>query len=102
MLHNLIIGRYLCFHKHWHTDLNAYLNICSRERIFLLKGIQQSSLIIGTMIQRNLIKGVERMEVLITSYVKVFLGNEYSSYIHAARNAKVTSTGNIYEKTVVK
>ena len=54
------------------------------------------------MIQRNLIKGVERMEVLITSYVKVFLGNEYSSYIHAARNAKVTSTGNIYEKTVVK
>ena len=54
------------------------------------------------MIQRNLIKGVEKMEVLITSYVKVFLGNEYSSYIHAARNAKVTSTGNIYEKTVVK
>ena len=42
------------------------------------------------------------MEVLITSHRKVFLGNKYNSYIHAARNAKVTSTGIVYEKTVMK
>ena len=53
------------------------------------------------MIQKNL-KGLERMEVLITSHVKVFLGNECNSYIHTARNAKVTSTRNVYEKTVIK
>ena len=33
------------------------------------------------MIQKNL-KGLERIEVLITSHVKVFLGNKYNSYIH--------------------
>ena len=33
--------------------------------------------------------------------MKVFLGNKYS-YIHTARNAKVTSTRIIYEKTVIK
>ena len=32
------------------------------------------------MIQKNL-KDLERMEVLITSHVKVFLGSEYNSYI---------------------
>ena len=53
------------------------------------------------MIQKNL-KGLERMEVLITSHVKVLLGNECNSYIHTARNAKVTSTRNVYEKTVIK
>ena len=53
------------------------------------------------MIQKNL-KGLERMEVLITSYVKVFLGNKYNSYINTARNAKVTSTKNVYKKTVMK
>ena len=53
------------------------------------------------MIQKNL-KGLERMEVLITSHVKVFLGNECNSYIHTARNAKVTSTRNVYEKTAIK
>ena len=42
------------------------------------------------------------MEVLITSHVKVFLGNKHNSYIHTARNAKVTSTRNVYEKTVMK
>ena len=42
------------------------------------------------------------MEVLITSYVKVCLGNKYISYIYTARNAKVTSTRNVYEKTVMK
>ena len=42
------------------------------------------------------------MEVLITSHVKVFLGNKYNSYIQTARNAKVISTRNVYEKTVMK
>ena len=42
------------------------------------------------------------MEVLITSHMKVFLGNKYNSYIHTARNAKVASTGIVYEKTVMK
>ena len=42
------------------------------------------------------------MEVLITSHMKVFLGNKYNSYIHTARNAKVTSTKIVNEKTVMK
>ena len=42
------------------------------------------------------------MEVLITSHMKVFLGNKYNNYIHNARNAKVTSTRIVYEKTVMK
>ena len=44
------------------------------------------------------------MEVLITFHMKVFPGNKYNSYIykHTARNAKVTSTRIIYEKTVLK
>ena len=42
------------------------------------------------------------MEVLITSHVKVFCGNKCNSYIHTPRNAKVTSTKNVYEKTVIK
>ena len=42
------------------------------------------------------------MEVLITSHVKVFLDNKYNSYIHAARNAKVTSPKIVYEKTIIK
>ena len=53
------------------------------------------------MIQKN-VKGLERMEVLITSHVNVFLGNKYHSYIHTARYAQVTSTRNVYEKTVMK
>ena len=53
------------------------------------------------MIQKNL-KSVERMDVLIKSHVKVFLGNKYNSYIHTARNAKLTSIRDVYEKTVMK
>ena len=34
--------------------------------------------------------------------MKVFLGNEYNSYIHTARNAKVSSTRIVYEKTLIK
>ena len=52
------------------------------------------------MIQKKL-KGLERMEVLITSNMKIFLGNEYV-YIHIARNAKVTSTRIVHEKSVMK
>ena len=53
------------------------------------------------MVQKNL-KGLEKIEVLITSHRKVFLGNKYNSYMHTARNAKVTSTRIVYEKTVMK
>ena len=42
------------------------------------------------------------MEVLITSHMKVFLGNKYNSYMHTARNAKVTSTSIVYEKTLME
>ena len=42
------------------------------------------------------------MEVLITSHMKVLLDNKCNSYIHNARNAKVTSTRIVYEKTVMK
>ena len=45
------------------------------------------------MIQKNL-KGLERMEV--------FLGNKYNIHIHTARNAKVTSTRIVHEKSVMK
>ena len=43
------------------------------------------------MIQKNL-KGLERIEVLITTHAKVFLVNKYNSYTHTASNAKVIST----------
>ena len=42
------------------------------------------------------------MEVLITSHVKVFRENKYNTYKHTGRNAKVISTKNVYEKTVMK
>ena len=71
------------------------------EASFFRKGIQQSSLITEMMVQKNL-KRLERREVLITSHVKVLLGNKYNSYIHTERNAKVFSTKNVYEKTVMK
>ena len=45
------------------------------------------------MIQKNF-KGLERMEVLITSHMKVFLDNKYNSYTHTARI--------VYEKTLMK
>ena len=53
------------------------------------------------MIQKK-IKGLEGIEALTTSHMKVFLGNKYNNYIHNARNTKVTSTRIVYEKTVVK
>ena len=43
------------------------------------------------------------MEVLITSHMKVFLAiNIIARNKHTARNAKVTSTRIVYEKTVMK
>ena len=53
------------------------------------------------MVHKN-VERSERMEVLITLFVKVCLGNKYISYIYTPRNAKVTSTRNFYEKTVMK
>ena len=50
------------------------------------RGIQQSVLVTEMMIQKN-VKGLERMKVLITSHITVFLGNKYNSYIHTAQNA---------------
>ena len=101
ILYNLTIGRYLYFHKHRCRNLIAYLNIYSRESIFLLKG--------NSAIQFNYwnddsekFKGFRQNKVLITSHLKVFLGNKCNSYIRAAQNAKVTSTRNVYEKTVIK
>ena len=85
---DLTIGLYIYFHKHQHTNLDAYL-----------KGIQQSSLITEMMIQKN-VKRLARIEVLITSHMKVYLGNKYNSYIHTVPNAKVASTRKIYEKTI--
>ena len=38
------------------------------------------------------------MEALIASHIKVSLGNKYSNIL-TARNAKVTSTRIVYEKT---
>ena len=53
------------------------------------------------MIQKNLV-GLERMKILIRSHVKIFLGNKYNRYMHTHRNAKLTSTRNVYEETVMK
>ena len=53
------------------------------------------------MIQKSL-KGLHRIWILITAHRKVFRGNKYNSYVHTARNAKTTSTRNVYEKTVTK
>ena len=53
------------------------------------------------MIQKNL-KGLDKMEVLITSDIKGFLDNNCNSYIHTARNAKVISTRIVYKKYLMK
>ena len=52
------------------------------------------------MIQKNL-KGLERIEALIISHMKVFLGKEYNSYIHTARKAKVNFAKIVYEKALM-
>ena len=48
---------------------------------FFWKGIQQFSFITEMLIQKNF-KYLERMEVLITSHVKVFFGNKYKYNIY--------------------
>ena len=42
------------------------------------------------------------MEVLITSHVKVCLGNDCNHFIHTARNPKVTCNRNGYKKLVIE
>ena len=67
MLRNLTkAGRYLCFQRHLRSNLNAYLNIAVKVSFFW-KGVQQSGLVIEMMIQKNF-KGLEKIEVLITSH----------------------------------
>ena len=103
--------------SHWHWNLNAHLNIYSNESIFFWKIIQESILIIEMMIQNNITR-LERMEVLITFHVWIFLDSidsKYNSYIYiyihsiyiyiyilwynySYYNTKVTPTSNIYEK----
>ena len=101
MLRNLTKGwRYLCFQRHRRTNLSVYLNLPVKVSFFW-KGINQSGLVIETVIQKNL-KGLERMEALITSHIKIFLGNEYNSYTHTAQNAMVNSTRIVYEKTLME
>ena len=53
------------------------------------------------MIQKNL-NGLERMEVLMTSHMKVFLGNKHNCNTYTVRNTKVNSIRIVYEKTVMK
>ena len=72
MLRNLTKAwLYLCFQRHRRINLNAYLNIPVKVSFFW-KGIQQSGLVIEMMDQKNS-KGLERIEILITFYMKVFL-----------------------------
>ena len=83
----------------------AYKSQCISKYLFLwkflLKGIEQSALVIEMMIQKNL-KALERMEVLIAFHMKVFHGNKCNSYTCTAQNGKVTSTRIVYEKSVMK
>ena len=89
----------LCFEIHRRTNLNACLNIPVKISFFW-KRTQQPGLVIEMMIQKNL-KGLERMEVLITSHMKVFRGNEYNSYIAYCSNGKVIFSRIVYEKTLM-
>ena len=72
MLRNLTIGRYLCFQKPQRRNLNTYLNIYSRESIFLLKGKNDDS---------EKFKGLSKTGGFDYIHVKVFLGNKYDIYI---------------------
>ena len=80
------------------SETSAYKSQCiskhSRESFFLLEGNSGSEKFKG--FRKN--GGFD----YIPSHMKVFLGNEYNSYIHTARNAKVTSTRIVYEKTLMK
>ena len=67
MLRNLTKAwQYLCFQRHRRANLNAYLYIPVKFSFFW-KGIQQCGIVIERMIQKSL-KGLEGMEVLITSH----------------------------------
>ena len=69
MLHNLAIGRWLYFHKHCHRNLNTYLNIYSRESIFLLKGKNDDS---------EKFEGLRKNGGFDYIPCEVFLGNKYN------------------------
>ena len=89
------------------SETSAYKSQCiskySRESFFLLNG---NSVIRISYSNDDLekFKGFRKNGGFdyIPSYMKVFLCNEYNSYIHTARNVKVTSTRIIYEKTIMK
>ena len=54
------------------------------------------------MIIQKKCKGFRKNGDFIYIPCKGFFGNKYSSYVHTAQSANVTSTRNIYEKTVIK
>ena len=104
MLRNLTKAwRYLCFQRHRRKNLNAYLSKYPRESFFLLKGNSAIRFSYWNDDSEKF-KGFRKNGGFdyIPSHMKVFLGNEYNSYIHTARNAKVTSTRIVYKKTVIK
>ena len=90
MIRNLTKAwRYLCFQRHRRTNLNACLNIPAARFSYWKDDLEK---LIG--FRKN--GGFDYFPD------EVFLGNQYNSYIHTARNAKVTSTRIVYEKTLMK
>ena len=90
MLRNLTKAwRYLCFQRHRRANLNAYLYI--PVKFFLLKG-DSAMRYSYWKDDSEKFKGSRRDGGFdyIPSHMKVFLGNEHNSYIHTARNVKVT------------
>ena len=101
MLHKLTIGRYLFFHKHRRANLDGYANIYSIESIFLLKGNSAIQFNYWNDDSKN-IKGFRENGGFDYIPWEGFLGDKYNSYTHFTRNVEVTSTKNVYEKTVMK
>ena len=56
------------------------------------------------MMIQNILKGLERMEALIASHIKLFLGNKYASYIHTEiiEMQRQLLPKIVYEKTLMK
>ena len=54
------------------------------------------------MIIQKKFKELRKNGYFIYILCKGFYGNKYNSYVHIAQSANVTSTRNIYEKTVIK
>ena len=89
----------------WETSAYKFpwISKYSRENFFLLKGNSAIRFSYWNDDSEKL-NGFRKNGSFdyIPSHMKVFLGNEYNSYIHTARNAKVTSTRIVYEKTLMK